>query len=82
MEKIIQTFIEKKFLDGKNLESPDEALFSNGTIDSLGVLELIAFLEKQFHVIIDTQEHELTEFDTVGRIVHLVETLSHHAPRS
>ena len=73
---VIQEFIEAKFLDGTKLASRDEPLFSNGMIDSLGVLELIAFLEKKFNVRIDTTEHELNEFDSVDRTVALVDSLS------
>jgi acyl carrier protein len=57
---------------------PDDPLFSSGIVDSFGVLELIAFLEDTFHVSIDTARHELTEFDSVNRIVALVE----RAPRT
>jgi acyl carrier protein len=52
---------------------PDEPLFSSGIVDSFGVLELIAFLEDTFHVSIDTAQHELLEFDSVNKIVALVE---------
>lgn len=56
---------------------PDDPLISTGVIDSFGVLEMIAFLEDTFGVTIDPTRHELTEFETVNRIVDLVE----HAPR-
>jgi acyl carrier protein len=52
---------------------PDEPLFSTGIVDSFGVLEVIAFLEDTFHIRIDTAEHELLEFDSVDKIVALVE---------
>jgi acyl carrier protein len=51
------------------------ALFSSGIVDSFGVLELIAFLEDRFRVNIDPARHDLTEFDTVEKIVSLVERL-------
>jgi acyl carrier protein len=44
-------------------------LFSSGLVDSFGVLELIAFLETTFGIHIDPAQHDLTEFDTVDRIV-------------
>ena len=49
-----------------------DALFSTGVIDSFGVLELIAFLEDTFRITIDTNRHDLSEFDSVDRIVELV----------
>ena len=53
----------------------DTPLFSTGIIDSFGVLELIAFLEETFGVDIDPGRHELTEFDTIDKIVALVRAL-------
>jgi acyl carrier protein len=71
---IVASFIRLRFrssLRGGALE-PDDPLFSTGVIDSFGVLELIAFLEDSFQVTIDTGRHELSEFDSVNRIVELV----------
>jgi acyl carrier protein len=51
----------------------DAPLISSGVIDSFGVLEVIAFLEDTFGITIDPNRHELTEFETVGRIAALVE---------
>ncbi len=47
-------------------------LFSSGLIDSFGVLEMISFLEDSFGVEIDTQKHELLNFDTINDIETLV----------
>lgn len=74
MHDIVASFIRSRFrssLRGGALE-PDDPLFSTGVIDSFGVLELIAFLEDAFQVTIDTGRHELSEFDSVNRIVELV----------
>ena len=49
-----------------------DPLFSSGIIDSFGVLELIAFLEDTFRVVIDPSQHELTEFNTIDKIVDVV----------
>lgn len=35
---------------------PDESLISNGTLDSLGLLRLIAFIEEQFDVEVEDGE--------------------------
>ena len=71
----VTAFLTSRFhasLPGGRLGA-DDPLFSSGIVDSFGVLELIAFLEDTFHVSIDTAQHELTEFDSVNRIVALVE---------
>ena len=74
-QETVTTFLKTRFhasLPGNAL-GPDDPLFSSGIVDSFGVLELIAFLEDTFHISIDTARHELAEFDSVTRIVSLVE---------
>ena len=53
----------------------DTPLFSSSIVDSFGVLELITYLEQAFGVDIDPARHELSEFDTVHKIVALVDKL-------
>jgi acyl carrier protein len=70
----VASFIRSRFrssLRGGILKN-DDALFSTGVVDSFGVLELIAFLEDTFRIRIDTSRHDLSEFDSVDRIVALV----------
>jgi acyl carrier protein len=55
----------------------DDPLISAGVVDSFGVLEVMAFLEDTFGIVIDPARHELTDFETVNRIADLVE----RAPR-
>lgn len=51
----------------------DQPLLSSGIVDSFGVLELIAFLEDTFDVTIVSSRLDMTELETVNRIVALVE---------
>lgn len=76
LDPIIQ-FIQSRFASALAGQPPglDDPLFSSGIIDSFGVLELIAFLEDTFQVTIDTDRHELAEFDTVNKIGGLVSRL-------
>lgn len=54
----IRTFIISNFLFGKDSGLSDDASFlENGIVDSTGVMELVAFLEKEFGIKID--DHEL-----------------------
>jgi acyl carrier protein len=74
MHDVVAEFIRTRYrssLRGGALKH-DDALFSTGVIDSFGVLELIAFLEDTFQITIDTARHELSEFDSVDKIVALV----------
>lgn len=51
----------------------DDPLISSGIVDSFGVLELIAFLEDTFVIVLDPTRLPLAEFETVNRIAVLVE---------
>jgi acyl carrier protein len=53
----------------------DFKLFTSGVLDSFGVLEIIAFLEDTFGVVIDTSRHELIQFDTINDMEKLVLSL-------
>lgn len=53
----------------------DDPLVSSGIIDSFGVLEVIAFLEDTFRVVLDPTRLAVTEFETVNRITALVERM-------
>ena len=75
INSVVRAFLESRFrtaLAGRSI-GDDDAMFSSGVIDSFGVLELIAFLEDEFRITIDTAQHELKEFDTVHKICRLVE---------
>jgi acyl carrier protein len=76
-EARIREFIEKKFRPQASVPAFDREtpLFSSGIVDSFGVLELIAFLEDAFAIDLDPSHHELDEFDTVAKILTLVQTL-------
>ena len=74
-QETVSAFLKRRFhtsMHGGELGT-DDPLFSSGIVDSVGVLELIAFLEDTFHISIDTARHELMEFDSVNQIVALVE---------
>ena len=74
MHDVVADFIRSRFrasLRGGVLKNGD-ALFSSGVVDSFGVLELIAFLEDTFRITIDTSRHDISEFDSVDKIVELV----------
>lgn len=52
----------------------DEDLLETGRLDSLGLVELLYFLEQQFGVSIDVGALELEDLRSVDAISRLVET--------
>ena len=51
----------------------DELLMTAGHIDSLDIIHLVMFLEQEFGVDFATFEFEQEQFDSVDKIVKLVE---------
>ena len=48
-------------------------LVSDEIIDSLGMIELISFLEKEFNVIFSEDDLVLENFETLNKIIDLIE---------
>lgn len=70
IEAQIRDFIVQNLLfsdDGYNY--PDDASFlEEGIVDSVGVMELIAFVEEQFGFIVDDLEVTPDNFDSVTKL--------------
>lgn len=69
----IRAFIEKRFLRGASSIKDDDSLYEGNVIDSLGMLELIGFVEKTFEVSVGPSDVTIDNFDSVNRIVQLIE---------
>lgn len=54
----LEQFIVEEIMlaDSGTRIDPDESLISNGTLDSLGLLRLIAFIEEQFDIEVEDGE--------------------------
>ncbi|MBI1840249.1 MAG: acyl carrier protein [Verrucomicrobia bacterium] len=69
----IREFIVRHFLFGQDVGLTDSASFlEQGFIDSTGVLELVAFLEKEFKVRVDDSELIPENLDSINGIVGLL----------
>ena len=66
----IRDFISRNFLfSDKGFHYGDDASFlQEGIVDSLGIIELVAFVEKQYGI--SVADHELlpTNFDSVSKL--------------
>jgi acyl carrier protein len=50
-----------------------ESLLEAGVIDSMGVLELVSFIEKQYRIAVSEDEMMPENFDTVNAIAAFIE---------
>jgi acyl carrier protein len=70
----VAAFLSTRFRSALRGATPgaDQPLISSGVIDSFGLMELIAFLEDTFHVVIEPAHHDPTDFETVNTILKTV----------
>lgn len=69
----LKVFLNREFgLDGPEIQC-DTLLFSEGLLDSLSVIELIAYIEKTAGITMERNEVTLDNLDSLDRIVAYVE---------
>lgn len=59
-------FISQDLLDSEELVAFDENLLSDGMVDSLGMLRLIAFIEAEFGIRVPPQDFTIENFRTIN----------------
>ena len=74
-EKEIKYYINR-FIESTAEYAPrdDENLLEMGILDSMGVAELLAYIEKQFDVAINLEDITLENFSTINAISLLIES--------
>jgi len=66
----LETFIVDEITLGRGIREiePDEDLLSRGIIDSLGVTQLVEFLEERFGIVVADEDLTPANFQTLNRI--------------
>ncbi len=73
MKNEILTYIKETILSDSSLElTPEDDLLNSGLIDSIGIVKLVAFLEKEFNVSIPPEEMLIENFVDVNAIVEFL----------
>lgn len=75
IEQDVRQFIADNFILEGDPESLPGAvsLTQSGVLDSMGVLELVMFIEERFGVTVPDEDTTPENLDTVDRIVHYVD---------
>ena len=73
-EKVIAYLCELKGLPDQSSIQPDTLLLQSGLVDSLGMEELISFLETTFDIEVAIEDMIPDHFETVVAITALVES--------
>ena len=69
----VRKFVLKSFpLARKKQIKNSDALLESGMIDSQGVLEVVAFIEREFATIVEDEELSPENFQTIDRIAAFI----------
>jgi acyl carrier protein len=70
----IRQFITEKFLlnSGDDLDD-DMSLLETNTVDSVGILEIVGFIENNFNLKIEDEELTAENLDSINKIVRFIE---------
>ena len=67
----IRKFLVQQFPATKNVGN-NESLVNNGLIDSLGILEVVAFIEKEFEITVSDEDLLPENFGSVRSLSNFV----------
>lgn len=74
----IKNFLVQQFPTTKNVRYED-LLLKNGLIDSLGILDVVTFLEKEFDIIVSDEELLPENFESIHCLSNFVRTKTNDA---
>jgi acyl carrier protein len=59
----------------------DDSLLEKGIIDSMGVMEMVVFVEQEFGVSVPDRDITPENFDSVNKLAHYINTkMQEHSP--
>jgi acyl carrier protein len=68
---VVETFGRRR---GRRSIGPDEDLVNGGIVDSLGLTELVAFIEQRFGVAVDDDDVVIDNFRNIHSMERFIET--------
>jgi acyl carrier protein len=76
IEAILKEYIltEHLYMEKNRSLSNDESLLSRGVIDSIGLLQMVAFVEEQFKIKITPDDLVPENFETVNALKALIQS--------
>jgi acyl carrier protein len=74
LEKV-RNYLVENHMPGKSAKDlpTDESILESGILDSAGIFDLVAFLERTFDIRIDDEDIVADNFDSLASITKMVE---------
>ena len=73
-QRLRRFIVEELQVKPEDVATDDSPLMSSQVIDSLGLLQIVSFLENEFEVAVMDDEMLTSNFETIGAIVRLLES--------
>jgi acyl carrier protein len=75
IESKLQQFITERFLNGRSHSiSVDDSLLDGSLIDSMGILDIVDFVESEFDITVEGEELLPENFQTIAALAAFVRT--------
>ncbi len=68
MKSVLAKYIGDQLLSGRGVVSEDDDLLGSGLLDSLGIMQLVLFIEKEFAVDVPPEDVTIENFQSVAKI--------------
>ncbi len=63
---ILMQYVQDELMKGRTMEmNPEEDLLSSGILDSLGILQLVSFIDKQFNIQVPDEDVVFENFQSI-----------------
>ena len=69
IQEQLRNFITKEFFAEGESFRDDTSLFRSGTIASLGLVEILAYIQRSFNIIVEPSEVVIDNFDTLEKML-------------
>lgn len=71
VEAVVHAYLSKRYPGLAQLR-PDTSLLGSGAIDSLGILELMTFLGERFDIVVQDDDFDQENFETLASLVRFI----------
>jgi len=72
-DEIKQFIIEKFLFNMEDRLDDDISLLGTNIVDSVGILEIVSFIESRFNLVVEDQELTSDNLDSVNKIARFIE---------
>jgi acyl carrier protein len=73
---ILLQYIQDEFVRGRGRVTADEDLLSGGILNSLGILQLVAFIEERFNILVPDEDVVFENFQSVSALSSYLDQLT------